>query len=250
MGKFQDDFGGGRLNPDNWVDHYLPQWTTPQRSQARYVVGDAGLELRIEADQPAWRDLDGPMRVSNVQTGTFSGAAGSRAGTHRHRLDGLAVVTPQAVRRLWTPTRGRVDVTASASPDPTCMLGIWLVGFEAYGGQDSGEICVAEVFGDRIAPTRSTVRTGIKGHHDPRLSTDLSDVALPIDATEPHTYAAEWNENGVRLTVDGTTIMTSAQVLSYELQLMISLFEFPDAAPRDPDRYPKSAVVRSVSGTG
>jgi len=250
VGKFQDDFVADRLSPERWVDHYLPQWTTPDRSQARWMVGDAGLKLHIEADQPAWREPDGPMRVSNVQTGTFSGPAGSREGTHRHRLDGLQVVTPQPLRRLWTPTGGRVAVTASASPDPTCMLGIWLVGFEAYGPRDSGEICLAEVFGDRVDAARSTVRTGIKAHHDPRLSTDLSDVVLPIDAIEPHEYAAEWDATGVRLMVDGATVKSSAQVLTYELQLMVGLFEFPESDRREPAAYPKTAIVRSVLGTG
>ena len=141
-------------------------------------------------------------------------------------------------------------VTASASPDPSCMLGIWLVGFEAFGPRDSGEICLAEVFGDRIDQGRSTVRTGIKAHHDPRLTTDLSDVVLPIDATEPHTYTAEWDGTGVRLSVDGATVRTSGQVLAYELQLMIGLFEFPGAGSRDLRGYPKTASVRSVRGTG
>lgn len=250
MGTFQEDFRGGRLSPDRWVDHYLPQWTTPERSRARFVVGDAGLELRIEADQPAWREPDGPMRVSNVQTGTFSGGAGSREGTHRHRLDGLQVVTPQPLRRLWTPTGGRLAVTAMASSDRTCMLGIWLVGFEAFGPRDSGEICLSEVFGDQVGPDRSTVRTGIKAHHDPRLITDLHDVVLPIDASEPHTYAAEWDATGVRLSVDGATVRTSGQVLAYELQLMIGLFEFPAPGPRVPDAYPKTALIKSVLGHG
>jgi hypothetical protein len=73
------------------------------------MVGDAGLELHIEADQPAWREPDGPMRVSNVQTGAFSGRAGSSEGTGRHRLDGPQVVTPQPLRRLWTPTARRCE---------------------------------------------------------------------------------------------------------------------------------------------
>ncbi|WP_369374741.1 glycoside hydrolase family 16 protein [Promicromonospora sp. Populi] len=136
----------------------------------------------------------------------------------------------------------------SASPDPTCMVGVWLVGFEETSPQDSGEICLAELFGDRVGPGGSTVRLGLKAHHDPRLETDLADVALPIDATTPHTYAAEWDATGVRLFVDGAPIWASAQVLDYPLQLMIDLFEFP-AGPRVPGDYPKTAAVRSVSGT-
>lgn len=250
MGSFREDFGGGRLDPGRWVDHYLPQWTTPDRSRARWSIGADGLELRVEFDQPPWRDADGPMRVSNLQTGTFAGPVGSATGTHRHRLDGLRVVTGQPLRRLWTPIGGRLEVAARASPDPVCMLGIWLVGFEAFGPQDSGEICLAEVFGDRTGLDRSTVRTGIKAHHDPRLTTDLQDVVLPIDATEPHVYAAEWDGSGVRLSVDGVEIKSSRQVLTYELQLMIGLFEFPDAGPREPANYPKTAFVRSVVAIG
>jgi hypothetical protein len=139
-------------------------------------------------------------------------------------------------------------VVVSASPDPTCMVGVWLVGFEESSPDDSGEICLAELFGDQVGPDGSTVRLGIKAHHDPRLRTDLADVRLPLDATAPHAYAAHWDATGVRLLVDGAEVWTSDQVLAYPLQLMIDLFEFP-AGPRDPGHYPRTAVVRSVTGT-
>lgn len=247
---FEDRFEGPQLDRHRWVDHYLPQWTTPERSRARYDLPGEGLRLRIDADQPAWRPADGPMRVSNIQTATFSGAAGSTVGTHRHRSDGLTVVTPQPTRRLWTPTAGRVEVTASASRDPGCMLGIWLVGVEADDPADSGEICLAELFADRVGDRASVVRTGIKAHHDPRLVTDVSDVELPIDTSHPHTYAAEWDADGVRITVDGEVVKESDQRLAYELQLMIDLFEFPGSEDRPAARYPKTALVLEVRGHG
>ena len=246
---FHDDFSGPDLDTGRWLAHYLPHWTTPERSAARYDLAADGLRLRIDADQPAWRDADGPMRVSHVQTGNHAGPPGSTEGTHRHRADGLVVVTPRPTIRLWTPTRGRVEVRASASPDPTCMLGIWLVGLEASNPQDSGEICLAELFGDRIGSGGSTVRTGIKAHHDPRLETDVRDVRLPLDATRPHTYAAEWDGTGVRVLVDGEVVMTSDQVLAYEQVLMIDLFELPAGEHRDARDYPKSATVHEVTGT-
>ena len=37
------------------------------------VASPGVLRLRIDADQPAWRTEDGQMRVSNLQTGSFSG---------------------------------------------------------------------------------------------------------------------------------------------------------------------------------
>ncbi|MGP2407993.1 hypothetical protein ACTUM1_15745, partial [Listeria monocytogenes] len=75
---------------DAWVLHYLPHWTTPERSVARWGFTPAGLALRIDQDQLDWRPEDAPLRVSNLQTATFSGPAGSAVGTHRHRPDGLA----------------------------------------------------------------------------------------------------------------------------------------------------------------
>lgn len=242
-----DDFTGPTLDPGLWIDHYLPHWTTPDRSRARYDLGEGGLRLRIDADQPAWRPADGAMRVSNMQTGVHSGPAGSVAGTHRHRTDGLTVVSPQPTRRLWSATAGRVEVTASASADPTCMLGIWLVGLEAADPADSGELCIAELFGDRLGRSASVVRTGVKAHHDPRLTTDVSDVELPLDATRPHTYGVRWGPDGADFLVDGLAIKTTTQTLPYEQVLMIDLFEFPATDDRDPARYPKHAWIHRVA---
>lgn len=245
-----EHFDAPVLDRDLWVDHYLPHWTEPARSQARYELTDDGLRLRIDADQPAWREADGAMRVSNLQTGSWSGPVGSDRGTHRHRPDGLRVVTAQPTRRLWTPMAGEVAVRVSASPDPTCMVGIWLVGFEESGPEDSGELCLAELFGDRISTGRSVVRTGVKAHRDPRLRDELADIAVPLDATQPHTYGVRWSADGAEFLVDDEVTMTSEQGLTYELQLMIDLFEFPGNGPRDPHDYPKTATVHSVLGRG
>lgn len=243
---FADEFGGSALDGDRWLDHYLPHWTTPERSAARYVVHD-GLHLLIEADQPAWRAEDGPMRVSNVQTGSFSGPLGSPLGQHRHRLD-LTVQTPQPTRRLWTPTSGMVEATVRASADPTCMTAIWLVGLEESSPQESGEICVAELFGNAIGRTRSQVRLGVKAHHDPRLRTEMVDLLLELDAAEPHVYAAAWDAEQVRFSVDDTLVHTVNQGTAYPLQLMVDLFEFPEREDRDPADYPKEAHVVAVRG--
>ncbi|WP_411374126.1 glycoside hydrolase family 16 protein [Arthrobacter sp. MPF02] len=248
VNSFDERFVGPTLTEDIWVDHYLPHWTVPARSRARYDFPGDGIRLRIDADQPAWRTADGPMRVSNLQTGTFSGPAGSVLGTHRHRTDGLHVVTPQPTRRLWTPSAGEVEVRVSATADPTCMVGIWLVGFEQSGPDDSGELCIAELFGDKISLGGSTVRVGIKAHHDPRLRNDVRDVPLPIDATQRHSYGVRWSEDGAEFSVDGQVIMTTTQRLDYEQQLMIGLFEFPRTEHRDRQQYPKAALVHSAVG--
>ena len=38
-----------------------------------------------------------------------------------------------------------------ATDDPSCMLAFWLIGFEERP-DDSGELCVAELFGEAVGP--------------------------------------------------------------------------------------------------
>jgi hypothetical protein len=238
--EFDEDFSAPELDPERWIAHYLPHWTTPERSAARYDLRPGVLGLRIDADQPAWRVEDGEMRVSNIQTGACS-------GQHRHRPD-MAVATPVPTRRLYTPSSGLAEAVMRATPDPTCMAAFWLVGFEEGSPDASGEICVAELFGHAIGPDRAGVRIGVKAHNDPRLTTDVEDVELAIDATDWHAYAAEWDADGVRFFVDDELVRTVEQRLDYPLQLMVDLFEFPETAERDPSAYPKAAEVRAVRG--
>src|SRR4051812_49764710 len=145
--EFDEDFAGPALSPERWVPHYLPHWTTPERSAARYELGPGLLRLRIDADQPAWRTEDGEMRVSNLQTGSFSGPAGSKIGQHRHRAD-LSVATPQPTRRLYTPTSGLAEAVVPASPDPTGILAFWLVCLEEGVTRASGVLSLSQPFCD------------------------------------------------------------------------------------------------------
>ena len=131
--------------------------------------------MRIDVDQLDWRPEDAPLRVSNLQTGTFSGALGSTRGTHRHRADGLVVRTPTPTRLLWAPSAGRLDITVSATTDAGCMLAVWLVGTEHQSPQQAGEICVFEIDADGIGRDESRARCGVKAHDDPRLTTDMAE---------------------------------------------------------------------------
>jgi hypothetical protein len=244
---FDEPFTDAVVDPDRWVAHYLPHWTTPERSAARYELQPGVLRLRIDADQPAWRLDDGELRVSNLQTGTFSGPLGSAIGQHRHRSD-LVVRTAQATRRLYTPSAGLVEAVLRARPDPKCMLAFWLVGFEEESPESSGEICVAELFGSSIGPRRSGVRIGVKAHNDPRLRDDMEELALDLDATAWHNYAAEWTPERIRFFVDDRLVRTVNQRIAYPLQLMVDLFEFRDATDRNPAAYPKLGEVNAVRG--
>jgi glycosyl hydrolase family 16 len=244
---FDEDFTAPVLDPARWVAHYMPHWTTAERSAARYELRPGLLRLRIDAGQPAWRPEDGEMRVSSLQTGIFSGPAGSRVGQHRHRA-GLTVRTAQSTRRLYTSTGGLAEAVMRASSDPACMLAFWLVGFEEESPDCSGEICVAELFGHAIRPGHCHARVGLKAHHDPRLHDDMADVPLGFDATAWHTYGAEWTAGYVRFFVDDQLVRVVRQRIAYPLQLMVDLFEFPQGGDRDPATYPKIGEIQAVRG--
>lgn len=239
--SFDDDFSGG-LDPARWVPHYLPHWTTPERSAARYALIPGGIELRIEEDQLDWRPEDAPLRVSNLQTGEWSGPVGSTRGTHRHRPDGLVVRTETPGRLMFAPRRGRIDITVSAGDDDGCMLAAWLVGAEHLAESDSGEICVFEIDAAMTGPT-SLARAGIKAHHDPRLRTDMSEVSLPFDARRPHTWSVIWGGGETVIGCEGFVLRRIAQAPDYPLLLMIDLFEIGPAG----GAYPKTATIRRVT---
>jgi hypothetical protein len=238
-----DDFAGG-IDPERWVAHYLPHWTTPERSAARYRLTPDGLELRIEEDQLDWRPEDAPLRVSNLQTGTFSGPRGSTVGTHRHRPDGLTVRTETPLRLLWAPSAGRVDVTVSASRDAGCMLAAWLVGTEHLSPADAGEICLFEIDHDAIGATTTTARTGLKAHGDGRLTTDMAEVTLPFDATRPHTWTAIWGGGETTIGCEGHVVKRMPQAPVSPMFLLIDLFEIGPPG----GRYPKAATAHRVQG--
>ena len=250
MTSIREGFHGGDLDPSLWLAEYLPHWTSPERSRARYEVTPQGVELRIEADQPSWLPEELEMRVSNLQTAAFSGEVGSAVGQHHHR-EGLSVVTAVEPFVGWVASAGWVEVTASASTDPDCMFAVWLVGLEADGPESSSEICVAEVYGKDIHGSISLVTSGIKAHGDPRVRTDMrEDVPVGVDASKASTYRAQWADGQTVLTLNGFVLAEIDQAPTTPLQLMISLFEFPSSSQRTPGDYPKTAVVHSVQGEG
>ncbi|UFU04873.1 family 16 glycosylhydrolase [Ruania halotolerans] len=242
-----EDFPRVGLRPEVWVDHYLPQWTTPDRSRARWDLDEQGVRLRIDDDQPDWRPEDAPLRVSNLQTATFAGPVGSHRGTHRHRQDGLTVRTAVPTSMRWAPSGGRVDVTVTASTDSGCMTAIWLVGTEHLSPHQSGEVCVAEIDAEAIGPVQTRVRSGLKAHHDPHLRTDMAELTVPVDASRPHTWTAIWGTDAVVIGCEGRIVRRLDQTPHYPMVLMIDLFEIGGPTLGG---YPKTARVHRVRGWG
>ncbi len=236
---FEDRFE--TLDDTRWLPFYLPQWSSRERTRARYEVGDH-LILRIDEDQPAWApEWDGPLRVSNLQTGVRSGPVGSGDGQLRFR-DDLVVREAQRPERRYTPTSGLVEVRARAIPDPDCMVAMWLIGF-GERPEHSGEICILEIFGNDLGHTKM----GIHRWSDPALVERTEKVPLHFDSTEYHEYAASWRPGRTEFFVDEQLVLALDQAPEYPMQLMLDVYEFrregePGGA------YPKEFHVEWVRG--
>ena len=241
---FSDGFETGVLDPARWLPAYLPQWSSRARSAPRYAVEDGRLILQIAADQEPWcPEWDGAIRVSSIQTGVFAGPLGSSIGQCHFRQD-LVVREEQQPARLFTPQYGRVELRAAAVADPDVMVALWMIGFED-APEECGEICVSEIFGRDVRPGSVEVGMGIHPFADPHLVDDFEQVELPIDALEPHTYAAEWTPSGVAFLVDERIVKRTAQAPDYPMQLMLGIYE---SAPTPDRAYPKRFVVDHVRG--
>ncbi len=242
---FEDRFA--TLDETRWLPYYLPQWSSRERTRARYEVGDH-LILRIDADQLAWApEYDGELRVTNLQTGVRSGPVGSHDGQLRFR-DDVVVSEEQPTQQLYTPTYGLIEVRARANPDPTCMVALYLIGFEAEPSQ-SGEICILEVFGNDLGHTKM----GIHRWSDPLLVEAVEAVPIEkgpgsLDATEYHEYAASWRLGRTEFFIDGELVKVLDQAPDYPMQLMLDIYEFRQPGPPDAAAYPKEFHVEWVRG--
>jgi hypothetical protein len=247
--EFDESFEGEALDLSRWVPHYLPHWSSRERSRARYEVRDGCLRLLIEDDQEPWcPEFAGNAGVSSLQTGAFAGPLGSPTGQHRFNPEAV-VREAQPNVRLYTPLHGRIELRAKAIDDPRAMVALWMIGYEDEP-ERSGEICVCEIFGRDVADDRVKVGVGVHPHGDPSITDDFSQETVAIDARDFHVYAAEWTPDQVTFLVDGEVIKTVDQSPTYPMQLMLSIFyDLPEAEADDPPTtYPKEFAVDYVRG--
>jgi hypothetical protein len=185
-------FAGRDLDRDVWFPYYLPHWSSRAESAATWSVRAGELRLTVPPEQPLWcPELHPePLRVSCVQTGSFSGPVGSAVGQQPF-ADGLVVREEQPDLRGWTPRYGHVEARMRAVVDGGSMVAFWMSGFEDRP-ERSGEICVAEIFGDAVRPGSAAVGMRIKAFRDPRSTEDFAAVPLPLDVTGFHDYAVDW----------------------------------------------------------
>jgi hypothetical protein len=232
-----DRFDGADLDRSLWLPHHLPQWSSRERSAARYELADGRLHLLIEPDQPPWcPEYDGTTRVSSLQTGVFSGPVGSTVGQHRFRADAVVREAQENVQ-LYTPQFGLFALRAQASDDPDTMAALWMIGYEDRP-ERSAEICICEIFGKDVGRDSASIGMGVHPFGDATIVDDFEKVLVPIDVRLLHEYAAEWTPDRVTFFVDGRAVKTVDQSPQYPMQFMLGIYDFGDGAGRDgPKRF-------------
>lgn len=238
-------FDGPDLDPDRWVAAYLPAWSSRAEAAATYRLTADGLSLTIPPEHPLWcPDLHSEplLRVSAVQSGSWSGSVGSTRGQQPFR-EGLVVREEQPTLHGLVRRYGRIEVECRASIGPGSMFSAWMVGMEDEPHR-CGEICLMEVFGDKVEDGTAEVSSGIHPFRDPALVEEFSAPRREIDVTQWHRYAAEWSPSGVRWLIDGVETGRSSQSPDYPMMLILGVFDFP--AGSEPGAVPE-LVVREVS---
>ncbi|MEZ0448294.1 glycoside hydrolase family 16 protein [Cellulomonas sp. ICMP 17802] len=244
----EEHFDGPDLDPALWLPHYLPAWSSRELTRASYELRDSCLHLRIPPTQGLWcaDDHRPPMRVSGVQSGSWSGPVGETRGQQPYR-DGLVVREAQETFRGWTPSGGRIELRARAVLSPRSMVAFWLVGLEDEPSR-CAEICVMEIFGDAVRPGSAEVGVGLHAFRDPDVVEDWAAVRLPIDPAQFHTYTVDWTVDRAQLLVDGVVARTCARPPTYPMQLMLAVFDFPERSVGDDADAVPELVVDSLRG--
>jgi hypothetical protein len=242
---FEDDFDGPDLDPAVWLPHYLPAWSSRAATAASYELRDSCLHLRIPPDQGLWcaDDHSPPMRVSGIQSGSWSGPVGGTRGQQPYR-EGVRVREAQETFWGWTPVGGYVELRARAVVTARSMVAFWMVGLEDEP-QRSGEICVAELFGDAVEPGSAAVGVGLHPFRDPAVVEDFAAVRLPLDVAAHHTYAVDWSPELATFLVDGVVVRRCPLPPAYPMQMMLAVFDFPEkSVGDDADVVPELVVDR------
>lgn len=223
---FQDDFETDELERSKWLPYYLPQWNSRRNSEANYRFEDSQLLLRITEEQRPWcPEFDGDVKVSNLQTGVFSGPLGSASGQHRFSRECL-VREEQPEERLFVPQFGYIEIRARGLATPRNVCAFWMIGFEDTS-ERSAEICPFELKGWNVKGGSCTLGFGIHAFGDPTIEEEFFEREFAIDPTLYHVYAVDWSAEGVDFYIDNVRVHRSRQSPRYPMQMMLNVYELP-----------------------
>ena len=124
------------------------------------------------------------------------------------------------------------------------MFAFWMAGIEDTP-ERSGEICVAEVFGNAVSEEAAAIGVGVRRFRDPGLTGEFSADSIGIDVSRFHTYGVDWSPGSLAFMVDGEVVRRLNQAPDYPMQLMIGVFDFPNKSSGDHVEVPVPELVVS-----
>jgi len=247
--EFQDNFNGNSIQLDKWIPYYLPQWSSREKSKPEYHFTEGNLVLKITENQQPWcPEFNGDVKVSSLQTGLFAGALGSAIGQHKFNPD-CKVREEQPTQRTYTPQYGYIEIRAKAKNITSeNVIALWMIGFEDTP-EKSAEICIVEIKGHNLKKNSVVVGYGVRPFNDPTITNEFFEEPFAIDATEFHTYAADWSEEKIDFYIDGKKIKTIEQSPHYPMQLMLNIYEVPASVKATvKNNYPNEFVIDYIHG--
>jgi hypothetical protein len=246
--RLTETFEGADLDQSIWFPYYLPHWSSREASKATYEVSRGELRLSIPSEQALWcPELHAePLRVSCIQTGSWAGPLGSALGQQPFR-DDLVVREEQPTMWGYTPLYGQIEIRMRGLITPRSMFALWMSGIEDQP-ERSGEICVAEIFGDAVSNGVAQVGMGVHQFRDPALHEEFGTEPMRLDVAEFHTYAVDWRPGSLVFGIDGVVVRTLEQSPDYPMQLMVGVFDFPIKASATDGGATPEMVVSHVRG--
>lgn len=222
-----ESFKGNKINPQYWFPFYLPQWSSRVASAPSYKVINEILQLYIAPDQKAWcPEWNGIVRVSNLQTGVFSGPKGSSIGQH-HFVEGLVVREEQEKEIKIALHYGKVEFRAKCNLHGGNVAALWLIGLEE-DREHSAEICLFELKGNQVRKNESIIGYGLHPFGDSSLSECFFEELQSIDVTEWNVFELDWKPEQIDFYINGKRVKSVIQVPHYPMQLMLNLYDIED----------------------
>lgn len=219
-----DDFDEKQLNTDYWLPTYLPQWSSRKNTIPSYTIQNSILSLYIADTQEPWcPEWNGSVRVSNLQTGVFSGEIGSSVGQH-HFTEGLIVREFQPRELKITPLYGYIECRVRCHISKENVAALWMIGVEETPEQSS-EICLFELKGWQAAEKSAVIGYGIHSFGDPNLVDEFYEHHFDICVSDWNVYSVKWEEQQIAFYLNGEKIRVIHQSPNYPMQLMLNLYD-------------------------
>ncbi|MBE6024528.1 MAG: glycosyl hydrolase family protein [Cellulosilyticum sp.] len=219
-----DDFLINELQLNYWLPVYLPQWSSRKKTRPSYCIENSILTLFIKDSQEPWcPEWNGQVRVSNLQTGVFSGEVGSVQGQH-HFIEGLIVREKQEKEIKVALRYGYVECRARCNLSEENVAALWLIGVEEERKQ-SAEICLFEIKGWNVKESKAVIGYGLHPFGDYEIKEEFIEEEMFIDVTMWNTYALDWSENEILFFINGKMVRKIKQSPNYPMQLMLNLYD-------------------------